>query len=50
MLGSQKAKEDFENDYSEEDESFREPMASFEYLAEHGFKDCEYIEEGYLPF
>lgn len=44
---SQKAKEDFEDDYSEDEESFREPMASLEYLAEHGFEGCEYIEEGY---
>jgi len=46
-MRSQKAKEDFSDEYSEEDEPFREPMASLDYLAEHGYEGCKYIEEGY---
>lgn len=45
--GGQKAKGGFSNGHTEKDEPFRETMVSLEYLVEHGYEGCEYIEEGY---
>lgn len=47
---AKKAQRDFSDDYSEDDESLRETMASLDYLAEHGYEACTYIEKGYEVF
>lgn len=47
---AKKAQRDFSDDYSEDDESLRETMASLDYLAEHGYEACTYIEKGYDDF
>ncbi len=47
---NKKVQEDFSDDYSENDESLRETIASLDYLAEHGYEACSYIERGYEDF
>lgn len=47
--GNVKNRNDFTDDLSEE-ESFREPIASLDFLAELGSEACAYIEKGYTDF